>query len=162
PGIAATSGATAVGAYRSTSNFGEIRYLTYDAAGWNSPVPIVANETSSVGVSMASLAGAGELVFRGDNGKHYFALHGASWSPTAEPITFGGVQSSGPTAPSLTALGVDTIIAFAGDDGNLYDQKRSVGAWAAANLHAIAGSGGIVFAPTIVALGTSPDLLVAY
>lgn len=105
------------------------------------------------------LVGA-SLAYQGSDFKHYYALFGASWMPTGEPIgPSQPLQSFGPAAGHGTTLGGDFVFAFPGDDGGVYVQSRSGGTWAAAT--GIPGAQTDV-TPAIVALTSGPELLAVW
>src|SRR5262249_28758121 len=100
------------------------------------------------------------VAFQGDDFKHYYAGYQGAWTPTAEPI--GGVsqQSYGPSPGAVVVLGNDVVVAFAGDNGDLYDQTRTGGAWQPAAGH---GLGDVVSTtPALVPLTQGPELMLVY
>lgn len=114
--------------------------------------------------SIASLGGDVSAVFHGDDFKHYYAGYAASWSPTAEPVGGTSSQSFGPSPATIAALSSGPIIAFAGNDGDLYDQARVGGVWQSASGH---GLGNVLsqpptIPPAIVALTSGPDLMIVF
>src|SRR5262249_15218319 len=100
--------------------------------------------------------------FHGDDFKHYFASYAASWSPTAEPIGGAGPsQSFGPSPAAIVALGADDVVAFAGNDGNIYDHTRHAGSWSSAHSHMLGNVTSLT--PALAALdGAAADLMLAF
>jgi hypothetical protein len=120
-------------------------------------------ETTSSTPSIFSSGARADLTFRGDNTKHYYAAYTSGvWTPAAEPIQLMNVpQIQGPTPSSVTAIGSDTIIAFAGDNGELYDQTRTGGAWQGALGHSLGNV--VALTPQITAMnGGASELLVVF
>ena len=55
----------------------------------------------------------------------------------------------------------DVVVAYAGDDGNLYDQRRVNGAWEPASGHGVTGT--IDISPAIIGLDAGPgEAMIAY
>ena len=151
--------ATAV--IRSTSSFGELRYATW-TGDWSQFSAIAAGVTTRATPAIAGAGSAAHVVFHGDNYRHYYAQRqNGVWTTTAEAIGGMATQSFGPTPASVAVLGADPIVAFAGDDGDLYDQTRMGGVWQPADPH---GLGDVVdLTPAIVPLvAAGSELLVVY
>jgi hypothetical protein len=85
---------------------------------------------------------------------------GTAWS-AADPVTFGGNASFGPSAPSAAGAGADLVIAQDGDDAMLYTQRWST-TWAMAA--PIGGGVSTVKAapPALVAVTGKFDLVLLY
>jgi hypothetical protein len=66
--------------------------------------------------------------------------------------------SFGPSPGAITASGADTLIAFAGNDHDLYDQTRTNGLWAAGHAHALGDY--TLASPAIIAFPGGSDALV--
>ena len=163
PVIAAMSGGAAVGVIRSKSSGGELRYTSWTSGSWTAFKMIAPLETTSSTPSIFPSGGRADLTFRGDNTKHYYAAYTSGlWAPLAEPIQLMNVpQIQGPTPSSVTAIGSDTIIAFAGDNGELYDQTRTGGVWQGAFGHSLGNV--VTLTPQIIALkGGASELLVVF
>jgi hypothetical protein len=160
PAVTLTSATAGVGLLRSNSNSGELRYLTWSPGSFSAPAAIAAGVTTRATPSITQGGGTVSAVFQGDDFKHYFAGYVASWSPTAEPVGGSANQSFGPSPATLTALGSSAVVAFAGNDGNLYDQTRAAGSWQAADGHGL--SSVLSQTPTVVALASGPDLMIVF
>jgi hypothetical protein len=157
------SGGAAVGVIRSKSGGGELRYTSWTPGSWTAFKTIAPLETTSSTPSIVPSGTRTDLAFRGDNTKHYYAAYTSGvWAPLAEPIQLmNAPQVQGPTPSSVTAVGSDTIVAFAGDDGELYDQTRTGGVWQGAHAHSLGNV--VTVTPQIIALnGGSADLLVVF
>lgn len=163
PAIAEMSGGSAVGVIRSKSGGGELRYTSWTPGSWSAFKMIAPLQTTSSTPSIVPSGARADLTFRGDNTKHYYAAYTSGvWNPLAEPIQMmNAPQIQGPTPSSVTAIGSDTIVAFAGDNGELYDQTRTGGVWQGAHGHGLGNV--VVVTPQITALnGGSVDLLVVF
>jgi hypothetical protein len=160
PAVTLTSATTGIGLIRSTANSGELRSLTWSPGAWSTTAALGAGITTRATPSLAASAGLVSAAFQGDNFKHYYAAYLASWNPTAEAVGGSASQSFGPSQPTIAALGMSAVVAFAGNDGDLYDQTRSSGAWSAADGHGVGGT--VSLTPTIVAMTAGPDLMIVY
>jgi hypothetical protein len=160
PALVLTASTSAVGVIRSTANAGELRYVTWTPGAWSAFAPIAASVTSRAAPSITTNAGIAAVVFQGDDYKHYQAAHASGWAPVADPVTFGGNQSFGPSPAAVVAPGNALVVAFAGNDHDLYDQTRSGGAWQAPQGHGLGDA--LLLSPAIVALSAGPDLMIAY
>jgi hypothetical protein len=161
PAVTLTSGSAGLAVIRSTSNGGELRAATWTPGAWTVPAAIP-GDTSRASPALTAYQGIAELVFHGNDFKDYFAEHVATWSPTAEPVGSASNQSFGPSPATIAALSADTIVAFAGQNGDLYDQTRTAGAWAAAHAHGLTGGGTVSLSPAITTLTVGGDLMIAY
>src|SRR5262249_45430706 len=142
-----------------TSNSGELRYSIADSNAWTPFVAVAAGVTTRARPSVAAL-GTAHVAFHGEDFKHYYAEHQATWMPMAEPIGGAPQQSFGPSPPTVTVLGGNVVVAFAGDNGDLYDQTRTAGAWQPASAHSL---GNVVsVTPALVALSQGPELMLLY
>ena len=161
PAIALTGPSSAVTVIRSTQNGGELRFATWTPGSFSAFATIAAGVTTRATPWLAGSGGRADLVFHGDNFKHYFGEHQAAWAPIAEPVGGVAAQSFGPSPASIALLGSNTVVSYAGQNGDLFDQTRSGGAWQAANPH---GLGDVVtLTPALVALSApGPDLLVVF
>ena len=161
--IANISGSSAVGVIRSKSGGGELRYASWSPGSWTAFKMIAPLETTSSTPSIVASGARADLTFRGDNTKHYYAAHTFGvWTPLAEPIQLmNAPQIQGPTPSSVTAIGSDTIVAFAGDNGELYDQTRTGGVWQGAHGHSLGNV--VTVTPQVIALnGGFADLLIVF
>jgi hypothetical protein len=160
PSLAFAGIGTAVGVFRSVS-MNELRVTTWTPGTWTTPSILAANVTTNDSPGAATASGHEDVVFLGTDNKHYFASHGASWSPTAEAVGGVAAQSFGPSAATITTLGTSSVIAFAGNDHDLYDQTRAGGTWQAAHAHGLGNYTTMSQAIVAPASGAS-DLLVVF
>jgi hypothetical protein len=162
PALAATTGG-ATGLVRSTSSGGERRATTFAAGTFSALAALGPAITSRDAPAAAGSASAASFVFHGDDYRFYFAQRAATWAPTAEPvIPASGVPSFGPHPAAITALAGDLVVLFVGNDGDLYDQRRSGGVWLDAHAHALGLGNGPSLTPSIVALSSGPELLAVF
>jgi hypothetical protein len=102
----------------------------------------------------------GALVYHAPDYKHALALYAGSWNPIDEAIAPPAQpQSFGPTPPRATLLAGNPLVAFAGDDTQLYLQLRSGGTWSAATF--VPGAA-VQAPPAMVALSAGPELLAVW
>ena len=149
-----------VGVVRSTANAGELRATAWSAGAWSALAPVAMGVTTRDTPHAVAIGSAAFVVFHGDDFKHYLAVHdGAQWSPTAEPVGGAGpAQSFGPSPAPIGAAGASPVLAFAGNDHDLYDQTRSGGVWGPGIGHAL---GDLVdLTPAIAAPTTGPNLMI--
>jgi hypothetical protein len=159
--IGHTSGVAMIG---STSGNGQLLYTTWTSEkGWSALGEVSSTAATNGPPSLVAVGGVAYGVFRATNSMDYLAVwDGSSWNPSAEPVMFsGGRQSFGPSAPTITALGTDVVIAYAGPDGDLHDQSRTSGYWQTANGHDISAQH-LSVTPTIVAPTAAADLMIVY
>jgi hypothetical protein len=161
PGIAITGANSAIGVIRNTTFGNEVGYTTWVPGSFQAFTSIASAVTTQAAPSIAASGSRADVVFLGDNNKHYFAANTGAWSPTADPIGGVALQSTGLTPAAVTSIGSDTIVAFAGDNNQLYHQTRSGGAWLPAAAHINVGAT-VALTPAIVALTTGPTLMIAY
>jgi hypothetical protein len=159
PGIAVTGANSAVGVIRNTSFGNEVAYTTWAPGSFQAFTSIANAVTTQAAPSIAASGTRADVVFLGDDNKHYYASHVATWSPTAQPVG-APLQSSGPMPAAITAIGSDTIVAFAGTNGELYDQTRTGITWSAATAHNLGTT--VVLSPALIALTTGPSLMIVY
>ena len=76
------------------------------------------------------------------------------------PIGGGAAQSFGSSPAAVAAIGSDTLVAFVGSDGDLYDQTRTGGAWGAASSHTLGNT--LALMPALIAPTSGPSLMIAY
>lgn len=158
--VAMTGPDDAVGVLRSTTN-AELRATLWSPAGWSATAIVGAGVTTRAAPSIArGIGGLADVAFQGLDFKHYFAAHLAAWSPVAEPVMNAGSHSFGPSPAAIAASGSDAIVAFAGNDHDLYDQERSGGVWAAAHGHGLGDA--LLLTPALVIPTMGPDRMIAY
>ena len=160
PAVALTGKTSAIGVIRSTGAGGEVRFTSWSPGAWTSFSALSANVIARAAPALSASGAAVSLAFQGADYKHYFGAHLASWSPNNEPVGGTANQSFGPSPASIATLGADAILAFAGNDHDLYEQTRSGGAWQGAHGHGLGDA--LLLAPTIVALTSGPDLMIAF
>jgi hypothetical protein len=133
PAITSTStGALAV--VRRSDN--ELDYATWAAGvGWSALFP-VGTAGATLGTPALARHSDALLVFLGSDNKLYENRWNGTWQGFA-PVTFGSVQSFGPSAPALGTLPAPAyVIAQEGSDGDLYTQTWST-TWQAAYGHGL-------------------------
>jgi hypothetical protein len=148
---------------------GELRFAVWSGGwspGFGSPwMPLQSTPTLTIngGPSVAGSSLRAHAAYQGTDMKFYYAEYGNSaWSPANEPMTAGtAAQSAGPAPPAIVTLHDTPIVAFVGNDGNVYDQTRASGTWGPANGHGVAGQCASI-TPSIVALTRGPELLLVY
>ena len=93
------------------------------------------------------------VLFHGDDFKHYYGAYGASsFNPAAEQV--GNPQSFGPEPPAVVSVGDEVWAAYTGDNGDLYTQRRVAGVWQAAVAQGLAGTVRLTPALTVLSDGT--------
>jgi len=137
-------------------NSGALSFSRFDGTAWSASADVQSGVTTRAAPAVAASATNFFVAFHGDDFKHYFALYANSFNPTADPI--GTPQSFGPAPAAIVADGSDAVIAFTGNDGDVYDQRRS-GSWAAAHGH---GATSVAGTPSIVKLDQGADLLLVF
>ena len=137
-------------------NSGNLSFTGFDGSGWAATANVGASITTRATPAMVANAATAFAVFHGDDFMHYFAAYTASFNPSNEPV--GSPQSFGPSSASVTLDGADVVALYAGSNGDLYDQRRSGGAWQAASAH---GLGDVVaLTPAVVTLDSGALLAV--
>jgi hypothetical protein len=136
--------------------------LAYGIFGstWSALAPIGAATTIDL-PALGSVGAELHLVYRGSDSKFYHGKFSANaWDGATDPVSFGGAQSFGPSAPSAASAGGDLVIAQDGSDGYLYDQSWGT-SWMAASQHATAMVGSV--APSLATPnGGAYDLFVVF
>jgi hypothetical protein len=172
-GLAFTGNGLAVMAARSqitteAGTVGELRYATWNGswtpgfAAFLQPVQASPQILISGGPSVAGSSIRAHLAYQGtDTSFYYGELFNNTWSPTNEAITANSIHSSGPVPPAIAAYNDTPIIAFVGNDGNIYDQTRNGGTWQGANGHGVVGTAAPI-TPAIVALTQNAELCLVY
>jgi hypothetical protein len=129
------TGSGAIAVVRAQNN--ELDFATWNGSSWTTLSPV-----GVAGVTIGSPALARQndalLVFLGTDNKIYENRYSAagSWQGFL-PVTVGSVQSFGPSAPSVAALGNSAFaIAQEGNDGDLYTQSWNT-TWQAAHAHGL-------------------------
>jgi hypothetical protein len=143
----------AVGMFR---NSGNLSFTGFDGSSWAATANVGASITTRATPAMAANAATAFAVFHGDDFMHYFAAYTASFNPSNEPV--GSPQSFGPSSASVTLDGSDVLALYAGSNGDLYDQRRSGGAWQPASAHALGDV--VALTPAVVALESGAILVV--
>jgi hypothetical protein len=159
PALVAMSAGAALGVVRAAAGGGQLRYTTWTPGAWTAFADVAANLVARAAPSAVASGASVRLVFHGPDYKHYYAERVADWGPTAEPVSAGG-QSFGPSPASIAALGGDAVIAFAGNDHDVYDQTRAAGSWQGAVGHGLGDA--TLITPSIVALASGPELMIVY
>jgi hypothetical protein len=152
PAVALLDAQTGVALHRSAMD-GALLFSKWSAGTFSSPIAIGNLAKAADAPAMVTWNGAAAVAYHGTDFKHYFAIYQgpmAGWSPTAEPILANNVHSFGPSAPALAIVDGEVVVVYAGNNGNLYDQKRVAGAWEGANGHGVDGT--IDLTPTIIEL----------
>ena len=80
---------------------------------------------------------------------------------TDEAVASSGSPSFGPTAAAIVRTGADDLLAFTGDDGNVYTQLRSNGLWQTAASHLTTGQTAL-YSPALVVLPGSTNWIVVF
>jgi hypothetical protein len=129
---------------------------------WSSPAE-VAGRMAIGAPSLAVVGTSLHLVYQGDDSKFVHGVYtaGVGWDSADDPI--GGVskQGFGPSPPVAAGVDDTLAIAYAGEDGSLYDETWMTGTWQPDTEHPMTDVGAL--APAIVALnGGSSDTLVVY
>ncbi|MBI4701207.1 MAG: hypothetical protein HY744_08625, partial [Deltaproteobacteria bacterium] len=158
-GVAVTGGGEGVGVARAEPG-GALRYALWSAGKWASMADVGPSVTTRDAPSIVGSASAVHVVFHGDDYKHYYAERSGKWAPAAEPVKPPAKeQSFGPSPAAIALVGADVVIAYAGDDGKLYEQVRSAGAWKPA---AATGAALASLKPGLCSLDKGPELLAVY
>jgi hypothetical protein len=160
PSLAFYGPASALGVIRSTANSGELHYTAWTPGSFSAFTPIAQGVTTRAAPAFAGTRTHADLAFQGDDMMYYFSSWSTSWNIDAEAIAVPGSHSFGPMPPSITTLGEADVVAFAGGDGNLYDQSRTNGSWNTAQGHNLTGM--LTFTPQIAALASGPELLIVF
>jgi hypothetical protein len=137
---------------------GALRWASWSPGSWSAFAAVGPAITAQAGPALAGAPGAAHATFHGDNFKHYYGSFAASWSPDDEAI--GSPQSFGPSPASIVVDGADVIVAYAGDNGDVYLQTRSGGVWGAGvglSLGNVASS-----RPALATLSGGMDLMVVF
>ena len=160
PGIAITGPNTAIGVTRNTTFGNQVAYTTWAPGSFQAFTSIANMVTTQAAPSIAASGTRADVVFLGDNNKHYYAAHVATWSPTADPVGGAVAQSFGSSPAAVAAIGSDTIVAFVGSNGDLYDQTRTGGVWGVASAHNLGNT--LSLMPAIITPTTGPSLMIVY
>jgi hypothetical protein len=171
-GLAFTGNGLAVMAARSqvttdAGTVGELRYATFNGSWTPGFVQSLYKVQASPplyisgGPSVAGSSIRAHLAYQGTDMSFYYGeFFNNTWSPANEPVTANAIHSSGPVPPAIATFNDTPVIAFVGNDGNIYDQTRSGGTWQGANGHGVTGTAPIT--PSIVALTQNAELLIVY
>jgi hypothetical protein len=160
PGIAMTGANSATGVIRNTTVGNEVAYTTWAPGSFQAFTSIASGVTTQAAPSIAASGSRADVAFLGDDNKHYYAARLVAWNPIAEAV--GGVasQSFGGSPAAVAALGSDTVVAFVGSNGDLYDQTRTGNAWLVASAHNLGNT--LALQPSMIAPTTGPSLMIAY
>lgn len=160
PAVALKGPTSGLGVIRSTSSGGELRFVSWTPGAWTAFAAVAAGVTTRAAPSLSGSGTVANLVFHGDDFKHYYGSHLSSWAPVAEPVGGTVNQSFGPSPAGIAAIGTDAVVAYAGNNHDLYDQTRTGGAWQAAVGHNLGDA--VTLTPAIAALTAGPDLMIAF
>jgi len=139
-------------------------HLDYATSSWSWSSPAAVAGVSAKG--SPSLAGVGttlHLVYQGTDGKYEHGTYtaGTGWDMANDPIGGATKQGFGPSAPVAASVAGDLLIAYGGQNGFVYDETWSAGAWAPDDEHASATVE--LLSPALVALqGGTSDALIVY
>ncbi|MEZ4314940.1 MAG: hypothetical protein R3F14_43555 [Polyangiaceae bacterium] len=162
PAVALLDADTGVGLVRAPAD-GALLFTKYAAGSFSSPLAIGNLASSMDAPSITAWNGTAAAAYHKADFKHYFALYQgpmSGWSPVAEAMLANNVHSFGPSAPSIAIVSGDVRVAYAGDNGNLYDQRRVAGAWQPAVGHGVDGT--IDLSPTLISLSGASAAMIAY
>ena len=158
PAIAAFGGGF-VAVY--VDNTGDLEFAT-STWSWSSPAG-VASATATGAPSLAVVGSTLHLVYQGAGSKYVHGTYttAAGWDAADDPIGGASKQGFGPAPPVAASVGGALVIAYGGQNGSLYDETWTDGAWQPDAQHTAATIG--TLAPAIVALdGGASDTLVLY
>jgi hypothetical protein len=158
PAIAAFGGGF-VAVY--VDNTGDLEFAT-STWSWSSPGG-VSGVTATGAPSLAVVGSTLHLVYQGAGSKYVHGTYtaGAGWDAADDPIGGASKQGFGPATPVAASVGGALVIAYGGQNGSLYDETWTGGAWQPDTQHAAATVG--TLAPAIAALdGGASDALVVY
>jgi hypothetical protein len=161
PAVALMGPSSGLGAIRA-SNGNQVQFATWNAGFWVPFAPIAPVITTRGRPAVAALNGAAHVIFQGENYKHYHAIfQGGVWNPMAAEVGPAGAQSFGPNPAAAVALAgtSEVLIAFPGNDTNIYVQSFTGGAWQAASGF---NASGVTLTPAVSTLGAGGDALVAF
>ncbi len=140
---------------------GELQFAT-STWSWSSPAS-VAGVAAEGAPSLAVVGTTLHLVYQGSDGKYVHGTYttGEGWGSATDPVGGASKQGFGPSAPVASSVAGSLEIAYGGQNGSLYDEAWSSGAWQPDTQHATAQIG--TLSPAIAALtGGSSDALVVY
>ncbi len=140
---------------------GELQFAT-SSWSWSSPAS-VAGVAARGAPSLAVVGTTLHLVYQGSDGKYVHGTYTTSegWDSAKDPVGGASKQGFGPSAPVASSVAGSLEIAYGGQNGSLYDEAWSSGAWQPDTQHAAAQIG--TLSPAIAALaGGSSDALVVY
>jgi hypothetical protein len=139
---------------------GDLEFST-STWSWSSP-GVVAGRKAINAPSLAVVGASLHLVYQGSDSRY---LHGtytaAGWDGADDPIGGAAKQGFGPDAPVAQNVAGTLLIAYGGQNGSLYDESWTQGAWAPDTQHTSAQIGSL--SPAVAALdGGASDTLVVY
>ena len=153
-----------LGLFRAASD-GSLLFVKWSAGGYSAPASIGGLTKLIDAPSMVRWNGSAAVSYHGTDFKHYFALYNgpmSGWSPINEKIMAGSTHSFGPTAPSIAIVKGEVVVAYAGGDGQVYEQARAgIDMWQAGTGHDAGAT--VTLTPAIVELsgGASEAMIVA-
>jgi hypothetical protein len=140
---------------------GDLEFAT-SSWSWSSPASL-AGVAAKGAPSLAVVGTTLHLVYQGSDGKYVHGTYatGEGWDSATDPVGGASKQGFGPSAPVASSVAGALEIAYGGQNGSLYDETWSSGAWQPDTQHATAQIG--TLSPAIAALsGGSSDTLVVY
>jgi hypothetical protein len=158
PAIAMKSSSSAVAVLRSNTG-GELRFSTYNLGVWTAFQPVAAFVTTRATPQAAVYNGEVNVLFHGDNYKHYRAAYQAAWSPTAEPVGGAATQSFGPSPAAVAGLPAELLAVYAGDNGDIYTQSYTTD-WQAAVPFNLGNTVGL--SPAVIPQKGAADAMMVY
>jgi hypothetical protein len=134
-------------------NSGQLFYAPFDSGGWAAPLVVGAAITTRATPAVSSGPVNVNVLFHGDDFKHYYGAFGASsFNPAAEAV--GNPQSFGPEPPAVVSVGDEVWAAYTGDNGDLYTQRRVAGVWQSAVAQGLGGTVRLTPVMTVLSNGT--------
>lgn len=159
PSLAFVGPAFALGVHRDPLK-GELQFESFDGTSWAKPKAVGPLVTTQGAPALAARGNAADVVFLGDDFKHYFGSYLGGWNPTAELVKAGlGDASFGPVPGAIAVVGQELVLAFPGGNGGLFVQSRLQGAW---QLAAELPNTATTLSPAAVGLSSGAELLLVY
>jgi hypothetical protein len=129
---------------------------------WSSPAEVAG--VMAIGAPSVAVVGTSlHVVYQGDDSKYLHGMYtsGVGWNAANDPVGGASKQGFGPSPPVAASVLGTLAIAYGGEDGALYDETWTSGAWQPDTEHTSAAVGSL--APAITALsGGSSDTLLVY
>jgi len=129
---------------------------------WSSPSSV--GGVNAVGAPSLAVVGTSlHVVYQGDDFKYVHGIYtsGAGWNSADDPVGGASKQGFGPSPPVAASASGALSIAYGGQDGALYDETWTGGAWQPDTEHMGTTVGALAPAITALSGGTS-DLLIVY